>query len=185
MRKNTNRRNLLVVSAVALGLSLIAAPLIGNGANAALDDGGFCIQAKGFQGEFTGMAGAKSCGTAEQPEEPEIPEPIVASSACSLSSASHIRFRWSVDTSLNGAAEHGVLVDGKIQELPGSITATTTGGPSGYTTDFTGSSVIPLGSSATYAVRFASGEHASKWVLYKTQRSLVGGISTCVYAGLM
>lgn len=74
---HTQKHRKLTSIAAALGLvvALAAGTLATATAEAALDDGGFCIVASSDEGKFTGDKGPAGCGEAQTPEVPTVPGP--------------------------------------------------------------------------------------------------------------
>jgi hypothetical protein len=70
-KNQRKKQSALFVVVAGLALALMAAPYLAPGADAALDDGGFCIQAVSDQGEFEGLSGPKGCSSLPALEECE------------------------------------------------------------------------------------------------------------------
>lgn len=74
------KRPIMIASAFALALSLLAVPLMSKSADAALDYGDFCIKATGFDESFTKINGgclALPSDGEENPVEPPVEPPYL------------------------------------------------------------------------------------------------------------
>lgn len=70
-----NRRSAQIAMALGLVVAFATGTLATVSADAALDDGQFCIVTSSDEGKFTGKRGPAGCGEAQTPEVPTVPGP--------------------------------------------------------------------------------------------------------------
>lgn len=126
-----NRRSAQIAMALGLVVAFATGTLATVSADAALDDGQFCIVASSDEGKFTGERGPAGCGEgASQPEQPVEPEqPVdwtIPAFACSIT------LGWPEHTlaaswdPVPGAAQYRVKATSPHADLKSSTTTTET-----------------------------------------------------------
>ncbi|NWL35535.1 hypothetical protein [Paenarthrobacter nitroguajacolicus] len=136
--RNRFRLTLALIIVAAFVLSMLAGWLgLVKPSAATLSNGGFCIMATGYDGEFTGKAGAKNCGSAEVPPvvTHPVPKPNLTITGCTITNnglgiLASARLTW---TSAQPYSAVSGTIDGR--EIPGSEITTT--GPTAGTYTYT------------------------------------------------
>lgn len=96
------KRPIMIASAFALAASLLAMPFMSKPADATLADGGFCIQASGFEGVDSKVVGPSTClsvaddggATPSVPEDAALDPVVLACETEIHANTTSAVFRW-------------------------------------------------------------------------------------------